>query len=160
MTDDRVPTSIVEKIMDRADKETAKELSNVETIVATLVTQLNTPPRIEDVNRLSIDIKTAIDSEVVRRLGTIESDFSGLSERIDKFIARIKWVAGVVVIAVGIAVSVISYVTTITEKTIDAHTAIQIKQIEEKYEAESERRSDEFKKLIQEIQNLRNTSSQ
>lgn len=166
MPEDKVPTSLVEKIMDRADKETAKELSNVETIVATLVTQLNTPPRVEDVNRLSIEIKSAIDGEVVRRLGTLEADLTCLTDNtiemiknVKSIMSKVKWIAGIIITSIGIAMGVISYVTNITEKTIQADTAVQIKAIEEKYEAEIAVRKEEFKKLMEEIQRLRPISS-
>lgn len=160
--DNRVPTSIVERIMDSADKATAKELSNLESAVAQLVMNLNTPPRIEDVNRLVEGLKDVVENEVEVKLSSIETKVGTLTtnslvitEKVDTFLSRIKWVAGVIVVTISIAVAVISYVTSITEKSMSANTAVQIKAIEEKYETEKQQREEEFKKLLEEIRKMK-----
>lgn len=161
-TDSKVPTSIVERIIDAADKATAKELSNLESVVAKLVINLNTPPRIEDINRLVEDIKVLIENEVKNRLGTIDSDITtltkecnGLTNKMTTFLSKAKWIAGIVIVAVSISSSVISYVTKITEKSVNANTTVKIKQIEEKHEKEVQQRNKEFEKILKEIKKLK-----
>jgi predicted transcriptional regulator len=110
-----VPSDIVKSIMDMTDKSTAKELSSVEAAVTSLITKLNTPPRIEDIDREIEEVKEMTDKipaigkdvdelkrgtvqipiiansidDVVRKVGGIISDIEKFRDIISKTTEKI-----------------------------------------------------------------------
>lgn len=159
---DKIPSQLVERLLDRSDQAFAKELSDLENIIATLVTQLSNPPRREDIDRSVKEVHKLVEESCNKKLVDISNDLNtvctsekDIALKIDGFIYKIKWVAGVITVLVGISIAVITYVTTITEKSIDANVAVKIKEIEEKYEEASKQRQEEFKRIIEEIKQLR-----
>jgi len=157
-----VPISLLETIMDKSDKALAKELTDLETAVTSLINNINKPPRVEDVNRIVESVKSSVGNSITDQIKnvddtvvSIEIKLKELDLKVESFLSKIKWIAGIIIVVVGIAISVISYVNNITEKTITANTNIRMEEIKARFEKDKQQRDEEFKKIMDEIRKVR-----
>ena len=159
--DDKVPARLVDRLLDQSNetaKNTAKELSNLENIVATLVTNISTSPNTADVHKIVESMHTIIENEAEVKLEGISTSVKDLTKELKLFTktisesqSKIKWIAGIVIVVVGLAGLGVTYLTGVSEKTIKANTSVQILELDKKYEAQILQRDKEFNRLLKKI---------
>jgi hypothetical protein len=137
---DFVPSDIVKQMMDISDKATAKELSDLEGAVTSLITKIGATPTIADIHKIVVDIQCAV-TDMGKSIGE-------MSKKHTEFYDRLKWLWGIVIIVVGIAVGFVSYITTIHKSKLDLEAIQKIEILKQEQEKV-------FKALLDELKNLK-----
>jgi hypothetical protein len=137
---DFVPSDIVKQMMDISDKATAKELSDLEGAVTSLITKIGATPTIADIHKIVVDIQCAV-TDMGKSVGE-------MSKKHTEFYDRLKWLWGIVIIVVGIAVGFVGYATTIHKSKIELESNQKIEELKQQQDKV-------FKALLEEIKNLK-----